>query len=154
MKQIFLFSAILLLCNFCFAKEHSETKKSAHKLTYEQYIDQYGIDDTCIAIIDIFFDKRSNAGAGQMSFLPLSGAVTVVVPPIGIGLMAVSAPLFVSGLITKSNYSRKKLMNILVDYQGEHLLSHKIREKVSDLMLAEQEMYIEDLLEARYDALR
>ena len=154
MKQILLLSATILICNFCNAKEVLSKKKSEHKLTYEQFINQYGIDDTAVAIIDIFFDKRSNSAAGKMSFLPLSGAVTVIVPPVGFGLMAISSPLFISGLITKSNYNRKKLLNALVNYQNNKLLSVKHRKKVVELMYAEQEMYIEELLEARYNTIK
>ncbi len=154
MKQILLISASIFICIYCSAQEISTEIKSEHKLNYDQYIDQYGVDDTSRAIIDIFFDKRANNASGKMSFLPLSGAVTVVFPPIGLGLMAISSPLFVSGLITKSNYSRKKLMNILVTYQNNSFLPNKYRERVVELMYAEQEMHIEELLEARYNILK
>ena len=83
-----------------------------------------------------------------MSFLPLSTAIAVVFPPIGVGLMAVSTPLFVNGLIVNQKYNRKKLKNILEEYESTNELPIKLQNKVNDFIEDEQEYerYYEDKL--------
>ena len=149
MKYLILISAIFLSSSYYNAQENKPKK-----LSYEQYIIQYGTDDTSIAIIDIFFDKRENSGAGQMSFLPLSSAVIIVSPPVGIGLMAISSPLFVNGLIISNKYSHKNLLKTLISYQNENILSRHNRKMVANLIQIQEDMRIEDLLEARYNAMK
>jgi hypothetical protein len=151
MKRIFLISAFLFLSCLCVGQPTNSKINKEYQLSYEEYMEQYGIDDTCIAIIDVFFDKREYKGAGQMSFLPLSTVVVVINPPIGLGLMVISSPLFVSGLITYNRYSRKKLLKTLVNYQKTDVLSKRFKKKVTQLIQAQDEIYIEDLLEARYN---
>jgi hypothetical protein len=154
MKNLFLISIIILLSNNCFAqKNHSENNK-VHKLSYEEYINQYGSDDTSKAIIDLFFDKRELNAAGKMSFLPLSVVVTVVVPPIGIGLMTISSPLFISGIITREKYNHKNLIKTLDNYQNNNLLSANIKKKVGQLMEAQEVIYNEELAEDRLAILK
>jgi len=120
---------IVLINNVCHANiELRETPP--HNLSYNNYVNQYGIDDTCLAIIEIFFDKRENLGNGQMSFLPISTGVAVIVPPIGIGLMAVSVPLFVNGMLVRNKYSNRKLLKTLIAYQNDKILTNKMRKKI------------------------
>lgn len=154
MKNLFLISIIILLSNNCFAKKKSANNNNTHKLSYEEYMNQYGTDDTSKAIIEFFFDKREYCAAGKMSFLPLSAAVTVVVPPIGIGLMVVSSPLFISGIITRSRYNHKNLLKTLDNYQNNNFLSANIKKKVGQLMEAQEEIYNEELAEDRLATLK
>ncbi|KJS06077.1 MAG: hypothetical protein VR77_06580 [Flavobacteriales bacterium BRH_c54] len=131
------------------AKNNKQVKaKKEHKLNYDEFINKYGSDDTSLAVIEIFFDKRENSAKGQMSFLPLSTAIAVVFPPIGVGLMAVSTPLFVNGLIVNQKYNRKKLKNILEEYESTNELPIKLQNKVNDFIEDEQEYerYYEDKL--------
>lgn len=131
------------------AKNNKQVKaKKEHKLNYDEFVTKYGSDDTSLAVIEIFFDKRENSAKGQMSFLPLSTAIAVVFPPIGVGLMAVSTPLFVNGLIVNQKYNRRKLKNILEEYESTNELPIKLQNKVNDFIEDEQEYerYYEDKL--------
>ena len=67
-------------------------------MTYNQYINEYGNDKTSVTLINLFFDKRDNAGIGQMSFLPVSSTIAIIYPPVGVGLVVISCPLFVFAL--------------------------------------------------------
>lgn len=154
MKNLYLIAVVILLANNCFAKSNKVKKEEKNKLSYEEYIDQYGIDDTSVAIINIFFDKRENSGNGQMSFLPITTAVAVIVPPIGVTLMAVSTPLFINGLIVHKKYSRKNLTKALEDYQNKNILSDKYKKRVIDFLEVQQEIYNEELAEKNLDKLR
>ena len=154
MKNLFLISIIVFLTNNCFAKKNYDKNNNTHKLNYEEYMDQYGTDDTSKAIIEFFFDKREFCAAGKMSFFPLSAVVTVVVPPIGIGLMTISSPLFISGIVTRSIYNHKNLVKTLVNYQNSNFLSAKIKKKVGELMMAQEEIYNEELAEDRLTSLK
>ena len=86
-----------------------------------------------------------------MSFLPLSTAIVAINPPIGLGLMAISTPLFVSGLITYKKYSRKNLLKTLVNYQENAVLSKRFKKRVIQLIQTQGEIYAEDALEAQYN---
>lgn len=129
MKMLTLLITLLFINSICQASKEL-TKKEPHQLSYNHYVLQYGADDTCLAIIDIFFDKRENLGSGQMSLLPVSAGVAIIVPPIGIGLMAISVPLFVNGMFTKNKYNNKKLLQTLMAYQEEQIISKKMRKKI------------------------
>lgn len=125
-----------------------------YKLSYEEYINHYGTNDTTRAIINIFFDKQNNLSGGQMSFLPISAAVTVVIPPIGIGLMTISSPLFVSGLITQRKYSRKRLLKTLQNYQNQDFLSKRLKTKINRTIQAENKIQEEQLSEIQVAKLK
>ncbi len=134
----------------------SATKKQKNivKHSYEEYVDLYGKNDTSRAIIELFFDKREmNAGA-KMSFLPVSLGVTVVVPPIGVALVAVSTPLFVSGLITKRRYNHKNLTAVLNAYNKDGVLPRRMKKIVKQILYAENEIEGEYQTAMRKQALR
>ena len=153
-KNLFLIVVVILLSNNCFAKNNKVKKENEVKLSYEEYINQYGVDDTSIAIINIFFDKRENSGVGQMSILPISTAIAVAVPPIGVTLMALSTPLFINGMLVHKKYSHKNLIKTLEDYQNKNILSDKNKERVIDFLEVQQEIYDEELVEKNSDNLR
>ena len=95
--------ALLLLfftINFTsFCQTIKEEKVKTRKLTYNDFVSDYSINDTSAVIIDIFFDKKDNAGFGEMSFLPIT-VVLAAIPQtrmIGIGTTLVSLPLFLHG---------------------------------------------------------
>lgn len=139
MKTLILISIFLSVGSSTFAKEKNKEQNQKENLNYEECVAKYGVDDTSIAIINVYFDKRYNAGTGQMSFLPITLALTAVAPPIGIGLSIVSTPMFVNGLIVRNRYSNKNMIKTLNNYHGENTLSDNIRNKVVDYMLDEQE---------------
>jgi hypothetical protein len=151
MRTLYLALILIISSNFSYAKSNNTKKNKNHKLCYGEFIDKYGIDDTSIAIINIFFDNREELGKGQMSFLPISAIVTTVAPPIGISLMAVSSPFFVNGWITCNKYSKKKLVKTLNNYQNKNILSDDVKKKVTHIIQDKEEIYIEDILEDEYN---
>ncbi len=150
MKHLILFTFIILFSVNCFSRQ----KIKKQHLTYLEYINKYGNDKTSITIINIFFDKRDNCGIGKMSFLPLSASITIVAPPIGAGLMVVSSPLFISGLITRNKYSHKKLLKTLQDYQSNQVLSNQLKKKVRKIHRIEEEIHQMELQHAKFDSLK
>ncbi|HLU84247.1 MAG TPA: hypothetical protein VKZ45_02135 [Vicingaceae bacterium] len=162
MKKIFLVALLVSTQMLVVAGNNNNKKKAKsnqkikigkeHKMDYQGFVEKYGTDDTSVAVIEIFFDKRENAAKGQMSFLPLSGTIALVYPPLGVGLVAVSTPLFVNGLLVNQKYNRRKLKNILEDYHQNNELPVKLKDKVEDFIDEEQEYqrYYEDRLVELY----
>lgn len=165
MKKLILVSILISTQLFAVAGNNNKSKgtkknkqvkaKKEYKLNYDEFVSKYGADDTSLAVIEIFFDKRENAAKGQMSFLPLSTAVAIIIPPIGVGLMAVSTPIFINGFIVNQKYNRRKLKNILDEYQSTNELPVKLQDKVNDYLEDEEEYerYYEDKL-VKYQEVR
>lgn len=142
MKTIYLIPIILLMTNSVSAEKTRSEKKENNKtirLNYDECIQRYGVDDTSIAIINIYFDKRYNAGVGQLSFLPVTAALTIITPPIGAILMAVSSPLYINGAIKFNTYSQKNMVKTLNNYHNNNVLAEKMREKVANYMFNKAE---------------
>ena len=142
MKTMYLIPIILLMTNSVSAEKNSSSKKETQKtvqLNYDECIQLYGVDDTSIAIINIYFDKRYTAGVGQLSFLPVTAALTVFTPPIGAILLVVSSPLYVNGAIKFKTYSQKNMIKTLKNYQNNNVMAEKMREKVENYMFDEDE---------------
>jgi hypothetical protein len=118
-------------------KTRSEKNKSTH-LDYAECIQLYGVDDTSIAIINIYFDKRYSAGVGQMSLLPVTAVLTVFTPPIGVILMAVSSPLYINGMVKFNRYSQKNMIKALNNYHNNNILAENIRNKVANYLMDEK----------------
>lgn len=137
MKNLLLIPIILIMTNSVSAEKTRSEKKQA-RLDYEECIQLYGVDDTSIAIINIYFDKRYSAGVGQLSFLPTTAAITFFNPPIGIVLMAASSPLYINGIIKYKKYSQKNMIKTLNNYRDNQILSDKIRDKVLDFIMDEK----------------
>jgi hypothetical protein len=133
-----------ILCSNCFAGNKASKKMNSEKYCYQEYINQYGVNDTSKAIINFYFDKRELSATGKMSFLPLSMLLAIVVPPIGLGLMVVSSPLFVSGVITRKKYNNKNLIKELNNYNVNNILSKKM--KIIVYILEEEKNYNNKLL--------
>lgn len=121
--------------------------KKEHQLTYEEFINHYGIDDTCVAIIDIYFDKRENSAAGRISMFPAAAAIVLINAPIGVSLMVISSPIAITGAITRIKYNRKKLITTLVNYQTNDILTHNLKEKVVDYLGNKEEYNQEEVKE-------
>ncbi len=137
MKNLLLIPIILIMTNSVSAEKNRSEKKQA-RLDYEECIQLYGVDDTSIAIINIYFDKRYTAGVGQLSFLPITTALTFFTPPIGVVLMVVSSPMYVNGAIKFNKYSQKNMIKTLNNYRDNQILSDKIRDKVLDFIMDEK----------------
>lgn len=149
MKKLILISILIGANLFAVANDNNKnTSKKKHKLNYNEFMIKYGGNDTAAVIIEIFFDKRENVAKGQMSFLPISTAIAVVLPPVGVGLMVISTPLFINGMIINQKYNRKKLMNILEEYQYNNELPLKLKDQVIAILEAENDLkeidYVKD----------
>ncbi|MBL4593122.1 MAG: hypothetical protein JKX68_04805 [Flavobacteriales bacterium] len=143
MKYLLLTSIVLFLSVNSFAKKHKIKKAKNPKLSYQEYIIQYGNNDTSVAIINLFFDKRNETAVGKMSFLPITAGITMFVPPIGLGLSAITSPLFISGLITRTRYSHKNLLIALKSYHNTNMLSANFQNKIFKQIKAQKkEIYI------------
>lgn len=155
MKKILITSVLVLITLVTYSQSPDTTRDNkSYKLSYEEFQNQYGTDDTSAALIDLFFSKRDEKAFGQMSMLPLSTAVTVVMPPVGIYLMAVSSPIFVNGLIVQLKYSRKKLLAALNGYHQHNMLADNYTQKVVALIELSRENEAEEALQAELDELK
>ena len=118
--------------------EKNRSEKKQARLDYEECIQLYGVDDTSIAIINIYFDKRYSVGVGQMSLLPVTAALTVFTPPIGVVLMAASSPLYINGIVKFNKYSQKNMIKTLNNYYNKNILAENIRNKVVNYLMNEK----------------
>ncbi len=100
------------------------------QISYEEFINHYGVDDTSLAIINIYFDKRENSAAGRITILPLAAVVTTVNAPIGLALMAITTPIALSGAYTRIKYNRNHLIKALVNYQNDDVMTASLKHKV------------------------
>lgn len=153
MKKLIIILIVLISSTSFAAKKHLK-KESKLKHSYEEYVDLYGENDTSRAIIELFFDKREFNAVAKMSFLPLTLGVALIVPPIGIGLMGLSSPLFIGGVLTRRRYNHKNLMAVLEKYNKTGELSTRIKKQVKLVLLAEHEESKGDFTLARKMALR
>jgi len=153
MKNLIIILIVFVCSNSFWAKKHAK-KESNLKHSYEEYVRLYGDTDTSRAIIELFFDKRQLSASGKMSFLGLSLGVALIVPPIGIGLVGVSSPLFISGIVTRKRYNHKNLRAVLEQFNKNGELPMKIEKQVKLILAAENEEYEEVATLKRKMALR
>lgn len=132
MKNIITIAAILLLSNSFFAKTNNPFKSKSVQISFDDYIGNYGLNDTSIAIIEIYFDHQNRLGAGLISFLPLTATIAIVSPPIGLVLMALTSPMVAKGLISYGKFSDKNLINALEDYQCENYITDNLKNKIKN----------------------
>lgn len=138
MKNLLLIPIILIMTNSISAEKNHSEKQQQARFDYEECIQLYGVDDTSIAIINIYFDKRYSAGVGQMSLLPVTAALTVFTPPIGVVLMAASSPLYINGMVKFNKYSQKNMIKTLNNYHNNNILAENIRNKVVNYLMDEK----------------
>ena len=102
---LFSFSGIWL-----YSQSSDAEKIKYRKLTYSDFTSQFGINDTAIVVIDIFFDKKDNAAYGQMTFLPITAGLTIIPQTriIGVGTSLISLPLFINGCYMLIKYRKKR----------------------------------------------
>ena len=111
-----------------FAQEQEKMKY--RKLDYN-YFRALSVNDTSQVIIDLFFDKKDNAGVGQMTFLPLTLAIYPLSPVISGTLTLVSLPLFVHGSYMLIKYRKKKLHMVLTQYAEDRTMPNWLQKKVN-----------------------
>lgn len=153
MKVLLLALFISILTNFVLGNNPSK-KDTSTQLSYNEYMSEFGTDATSIAIIELFFNKRNKVGIGQMSFLPVSAGVSVVAPPVGLVVMAMSTPLFINGLLVRRKYSLKNLSIALDNYKRKNLLSARFKKKVTQIIKEKQIRKHEEIIETNYIALK
>ncbi len=114
--------------------QDKDTLKKSHKLSYEDFSAQYKHNDTAMAIIDVFFNKRESAGT-YMSFLPLLVAVTPLVPLAGGLAVMVTSPLFVKGAFMRLRYNKRRLHKILIRFENNEPLAANIQRKYKRMLV-------------------
>ena len=112
----------------CFAQEQEKLKY--RKLSYTDFR-KLSINDTSQVIIDFFYDKKDNAGIGQMTFLPITLIIYPISPPISAALTLISFPLFVNGGYMMVKYRKKKLYMVLTEYTHDGTLPNWVRKKAN-----------------------
>ena len=131
---------LLVFIFISFAQAQSFQKdelKKSHKISYEEFAKKYGKNDTALAIIDVFFNKRESAGT-YMSFLPLSAAGTPVVTLAGGLAIMVTSPLFVKGAWMRLRYNKRKLNKILLKLGNNEDLANNIERKYKKMLVIYQ----------------
>ena len=109
----------------------------ARKISFKDFKDDYSFNDTANVIINIFFDKQDNSAIGQMSFLPITLALTLIPPPIrvlGAGLTLIAFPLFLNGAYTMHKFRKKKLLMVLIEYKKTGYLPGWVRKKANNML--------------------
>lgn len=129
MKTIFTFTAI-----FCSLTIYANNPKiyppKISQYNYVDFMDKYAIDDTSTVIIDLFLNKRNEQGATELSFLPITGTIALIVPPIGIPLTAIYSPVAIHGCYIRVKYSKKKLEKTLKKYTNGEKMSNHLSKKI------------------------
>ena len=130
MTKYILITFCLLISFSSFAQEEKEEKMKYRKLGYSDFR-KLSVNDTSQVIIDLFFDKKDNAGVGQMTFLPITLAIYPIAPVISGALTLVSFPLFVNGSYMMVKYRKKKLYMVLTEYAETGTLPEWVRKKAN-----------------------
>ncbi len=139
MKSFFTIIAVLALTLSVFSQENKELKICKYK---HENFKEFSINDTSDAVIDLFFQKKESAIYNQMSLLPFSIILVAVPTPaqvVGLGSLAISGPLFISGTYTLVRYRKKKLKKVLIEYK-EHKTLPKWVKKRTDKLLNEYKL--------------
>ena len=134
MKFLTIILSIIFISTNVYSQKHKIKKLKTQKLEYRDFLFQYGKDETAVAIIDVYFDKKNNNGIGKLSFLPVSTSVTFIAPPIGIPLIAISIPVAMSGLITLSRYNNQNLLKDLYYYNKTSMIPKRLKRKVYHIL--------------------
>lgn len=118
-------------------------KKEIRKYDYDDFVKRFGQDDTSKVIIDLFLRKRNAQGVGEMTFLPITAAITFVIPPVGIALSLISLPMAAHGGFMMSKYSKKRLAKVLADYNSNKKMNKRLMKKVKKhFLILENEEYL------------
>ena len=125
------FVLIIVCCLMSLSSFSQANEKIKYrKLDYNDF-KKLSINDTSLAIIDIFYDKKDNAALGQMSFLPITLGIFIISPPISAGLTTISFPLFLNGSYMLIKYRKKKLYSVLTVYKETNMLPKWVRKKAN-----------------------
>lgn len=111
-----------------FSQEDEKIKY--RKITYTEFL-ELSINDTSEVIVNLFFDKKDNAGVAQMTFLPLTLVIYPLSPIISSSLTLISLPLFINGTYMVIKYRKKKLHMVLTEYANSGTLPKWVRKKAN-----------------------
>jgi len=117
-----------------FAQDGNLSTKKIRHFTYSDFMAKYSINDTSAAVIELFFDKKENTALAEMSFLPVTTLVFLVLPKIALGLTIISLPFFIHGSIVLIKYRKKRLQKILMRYKKDLYLPKGLRRKTNKLI--------------------
>jgi hypothetical protein len=130
---------------FCYPLKDTSQIPQTHSLNRQQFLTNYGTDDTSSALINYWFGRRSAS-----KYMSIVGTVTVGLGTISLnsvksdslgGLFSkgVFALAIVTGVIILLLsftrfllFSRKKLLRALKDYHNGKPLSKKLKNKISN----------------------
>ncbi|MCB0401122.1 MAG: hypothetical protein KDD41_03500 [Flavobacteriales bacterium] len=131
---------ILLYCNLTILTAQEKVKY--RKLEYMDFKNEFGSNDTVLAVVDIYFDKRENAAYGEMSFLPITAGLTILPQTriIGVATSAVALPIFLHGCYTLMKFKKKRLYKTLVAFREEKALPKWLQRKVDKQLVMYKEV--------------
>lgn len=128
MAKFFLITICLMISFSSFSQEDEKIKY--RKITYTEFL-ELSINDTSEVIVNLFFDKKDNAGVAQMTFLPLTLVIYPLSPIISSSLTLISLPLFINGTYMVIKYRKKKLHMVLTEYANSGTLPKWVRKKAN-----------------------
>lgn len=111
---------------------YSQEKVKPRKMSYSDFTQDFGFNDTASVVIDLFFDKKDNGAYGEMLFLPITLGLAAIpqTEAIGIPLTLISAPLFLHGCFILIKYRKGKLYKVLSNYRTSKELPKWLQKKV------------------------
>lgn len=133
MKKI-LFIILFGLLSSSFYAQEDTLNMPARKLSFNDFMAYYSINDTSAALIEFFFERKETNAVTEMTFLPLSAGIYFLSPTIGITLGVISVPLFLHGTFTLVRFNKKRLKRLLINYQKTGFLPKKMRKKAEKII--------------------
>ena len=132
----------LLICLFISICIFGQEKIKYRKLEYVDFKNEFGINDTAMAVMDIYFEKKESAAYGEMSFLPITAGLTLIPQTriIGLATSAIALPIFLHGTYTLVKFSKRNLYKKLSDYKTSNQLPKWIQKKVGKQLVLYKEM--------------
>lgn len=131
---------LLIGCNLSHLSAQEKIKY--RKLEYMDFKNEFGSNDTVLAVVDIYFDKRDNAAYGEMSFLPITAGLTILPQTriIGLATSAVALPIFLHGCYTLMKFKKKRLYKTLNAFREEKALPKWLKKKVDKQLVMYKEI--------------
>ena len=134
MRFFFLLIVPIFLSVSVRAEIEEPEKVKPRNISYNDFLKNYANDDTSTAIVELFFEKRTDVGPGQMVFFPLTAALFPISPHLSIGTSLISFPLCVNGARIMVRYRKGKLLKVLNQYNSDKTLPKWVRKKTIRLM--------------------
>lgn len=140
MKKLILIGIVIMLSTNSFARKKNAVDIKSPKKGYMNYMNQYGVDDTSKAIINLYYDKRA-LSLEKMSFTPIIASVALVVPPIGLGMTVIYSPLLINGSLTRLRYSKNRMEKTLNNYNKNNTLTTSMRDRIKKYIRKENMLF-------------